>query len=180
MMNGKHLTIMSNANCSITGKVQCVPLAGSPGKCWFTRRKKYITFAFIPVMKCGCVFFGNSQKGSWQQEKIRYRYCFHVVVKMYRHSLEERVSLWRPIGLLVPLRIASGGLLNSLVAKTRRRNAYWHRERQASCVAVSFRPYYLYLISSFRVANFLFANSQNTQPHFITGMTSKCILLFFL
>jgi hypothetical protein len=38
-----------------------------------------------------------------------------------------------------------------------------------------------YLILSFRVTNFLFANSQNTQPHFITGMTSKCIvLLFFL
>jgi hypothetical protein len=38
-----------------------------------------------------------------------------------------------------------------------------------------------YLIFSFLVTNFLFANSQNTQPHFITGMTCKYIvLLFFL
>jgi hypothetical protein len=51
----------------------------------------------------------------------------------------------------------------------------------AGCVAVSFRVDYLYLILSFRVANFLFANPQNTQPHFITGMTYKYIaLLFFL
>jgi hypothetical protein len=34
-----------------------------------------------------------------------------------------------------------------------------------------------YLIFSFRVANFFFANSQNTQPHFITGITCKCIAL---
>jgi hypothetical protein len=33
-------------------------------------------------------------------------------------------------------------------------------------------------ILSFRVANFFFANSQNTQPHYITDMTYKCIILF--
>jgi hypothetical protein len=48
----------------------------------------------------------------------------------------------------------------------------WQRERQALD--------YLYLILSFRVANFPFANSQNTQPHFITGMTCKCIVLLFI
>jgi hypothetical protein len=49
----------------------------------------------------------------------------------------------------------------------------WQRERQALD--------YLYLTLSFRVANFLFANSQNAQPHFITGMICKFIvLLFFL
>jgi hypothetical protein len=49
----------------------------------------------------------------------------------------------------------------------------WQREWQALD--------YLYLILSFRVSNFLFANSQNTQPHFITGITCKCIaLLLFL
>jgi hypothetical protein len=38
-----------------------------------------------------------------------------------------------------------------------------------------------YLILSFRVANFLYVNYQNTQLHFVTGMTCKCIaLLFFL
>jgi hypothetical protein len=41
----------------------------------------------------------------------------------------------------------------------------WQRERQALD--------YLYLILSFRVANFLFTNSQNTQPHFITGMNAN-------
>jgi hypothetical protein len=54
----------------------------------------------------------------------------------------------------------------------------------AGCVAVCVRVDYLYLsylIFSFRVANFLFANSQSTQLHFITDMTCKCIaLLFFL
>jgi hypothetical protein len=35
----------------------------------------------------------------------------------------ESVHCGRPIGLLVPLRIARGGLLNSLVAETRRQNA---------------------------------------------------------
>jgi hypothetical protein len=36
-------------------------------------------------------------------------------------------------------------------------------------------------ILSFRVANFLFENSQKAQPHFITGMKCECIaLLFFL
>jgi hypothetical protein len=38
--------------------------------------------------------------------------------------LEERVFIVKTIGLLVPLRIARGGLLNSLVvAETRRRKA---------------------------------------------------------
>jgi hypothetical protein len=32
-----------------------------------------------------------------------------------------------------------------------------------------------YLILSFRVNNFLFANSQNTQPHFITGMNANVL-----
>jgi hypothetical protein len=36
---------------------------------------------------------------------------------------------------------------------------------------------FIIFILSFHVANFLFANSQNTQPHFITGMTCKCIVL---
>jgi hypothetical protein len=31
------------------------------------------------------------------------------------------------------------------------------------------------LILSFRVTNFLFANTQNTQPHFITGMNANVL-----
>jgi hypothetical protein len=54
----------------------------------------------------------------------------------------------------------------------------WQRERQAGCVAVSFRLHYLYLILYFRVTNFLFVNSQNTQPHFITGINAN-VLRFF-
>jgi hypothetical protein len=34
---------------------------------------------------------------------------------------------------------------------------------------------YLYLILSFRVANLIFANSQNIQPHFITGMNANVL-----
>jgi hypothetical protein len=50
----------------------------------------------------------------------------------------------------------------------------------AGCVAVSFRVDYIYLISSylilsFRVANFLFANSQISQLPFITGMHANIL-----
>jgi hypothetical protein len=42
-------------------------------------------------------------------------------------------------------------------------------------VDVSFRVDYLYLILSFRVANFLFVNSQKTQPRFITGTNANVL-----
>jgi hypothetical protein len=42
---------------------------------------------------------------------------------MYRYSLEERMFIVKTYWIAVPLRIARGGLLNSLVAETRRRNA---------------------------------------------------------
>jgi hypothetical protein len=42
---------------SLSAQIQCVPLAGSPGKCWFYKKNKStIHLHVIPVMKCGCVF----------------------------------------------------------------------------------------------------------------------------
>jgi hypothetical protein len=154
-------------------------------------------------MKCGCVFreivkrklatrkdkikIIKTKRGGYatclplalsvsREERCEVLACFHVVVKMYRYSLEERVLIVKIYWIKNCQR-----RFNSLVAETRRQNADLHRERQAGCVTVSFRLDYLYLILSFSVANFLFANSINTQPHFITGMKCKCIaLLFFL
>jgi hypothetical protein len=49
--------------------IQCVPLAGSPGKCWFTKRTKV---QYIPVMKCGCVFWEfTKSKLATRKVKIR-------------------------------------------------------------------------------------------------------------
>jgi hypothetical protein len=143
--------------------------------------------------------FGKSQKGSWQHDKIRkiikslplalsvsreerskVLACFHVVVKMYRYSLKERVFIEKTYWI-------TGSIENCqkrFVEQFGGRNPPSKSCIQllvAGCVAVSFRVDYLYLFLSYRVVNFLFANSHNTQPHFITGMTCKCIaLLFFL
>jgi hypothetical protein len=83
------------------------------------------------------------------------------------HSLFQRISIHLHYDVKASKHLAS------------RLTTDRQRKQQAGCVAVSFRLDYLYLILSFRVANYLFANSQNTQPHFITGMTCKCIALFF-
>jgi hypothetical protein len=37
--------------------IQCVPLAGSPGKFWLKKRTKVQYICIIPVMECGCVFW---------------------------------------------------------------------------------------------------------------------------
>jgi hypothetical protein len=65
-----------------------------------------------------CLSLSLSVSGEKRREVLA---CFHVVVKMYRYSLEERVFIVKVP--LVPLRTSRGGLLNSLVAETRRRNA---------------------------------------------------------
>jgi hypothetical protein len=45
---------------------------GSPGKCWITKRTKINTFPFIPVMKCGCVFWEFAKrKLATRKDKIR-------------------------------------------------------------------------------------------------------------
>jgi hypothetical protein len=55
-----------------------------------------------------------------REERCEVLACFHVVVKMHRYSLEERVFIVKTywIDYWFDLRIARGGLLNSLVAKT--------------------------------------------------------------
>jgi hypothetical protein len=53
--------------------IECVPLAGSPGKCWFTKGKKSaIHLHVIPVMKYCCVFWEFAKrKLATRKEKIR-------------------------------------------------------------------------------------------------------------
>jgi hypothetical protein len=54
--------------------IQCVPFAGSPGKCWFTKITKVqsIHLHVIPVMKCGCVFCEFAKrKLATPKDKIR-------------------------------------------------------------------------------------------------------------
>jgi hypothetical protein len=43
------------------------------------------------------------------EERCEALACFHVVVKMYRYSLEERVFIVKTYWITVPLRIARGG-----------------------------------------------------------------------
>jgi hypothetical protein len=84
--------------------------------------------------------------------------CFHVVVKMYRYSLEEGVFIVKTYWI-------TGSIKNCqrrFVEQFGGRNLPSKRYIQfsvAGCIAVSFRVDYLYLILSFRVASFLFANS---------------------
>jgi hypothetical protein len=104
--------------------------------------KSAIHVLVIPVMKCGCVFWEFvKMKLATRKDKIKIinslplalsvsreercevLACFHIVVKMYLYSLEERMIIVKTYWILVPLRIARGGLLKSLVAETRRRNA---------------------------------------------------------
>jgi hypothetical protein len=104
------------------------------------------------------------------EERCEVLACFHVVMKMYRYSLEERVF------------IVKAYWITSSIKNCQRRFVEQFGGRNppskpcikllvAGYVEVSFHLDYLYLILSFSVANFLFANSQNTQPHFVTGMT---------
>jgi hypothetical protein len=106
--------------------------------------------------------------------------CFHVVVKMYRNSLEGRVFIVKTYWITGSIKNCQRRFVEQFGGRNPP-SKLWIQLLVAGCVAVSFRVDYLYLILSFHVANFLFANSQNTQLHFITGMTCKCIvLLFFL
>jgi hypothetical protein len=87
--------------------------------------------------------------------------CFHVVVKMYRYSLEERVFTVKTYWITGSIKNWQGRFVEQFGS----RNPPSKRCIQlllAGCVAVSFRVDYLYLILSFRVAKFLCANSQNT------------------
>jgi hypothetical protein len=94
--------------------------------------------------------------------------CFHVVVKRYRYSLEERVFIVKTY------------LITDSIKNCQRRfvEQFCGRNPPSKrCNQLLVKK----LILSFRVANFLYVNSQNTQPHFITGMTCKyCTLVLFV
>jgi hypothetical protein len=102
------------------------------------------------------------------EERCEVLACFHVVVKMYRYSLEERV-----------FNVKAYWITGSIKNCQRRFVEQFGGRNPPSIPCI--KRLVKKLILSFRVTNFLFANSQNTQPHLITGMTCKCIvLLFFL
>jgi hypothetical protein len=105
--------------------------------------------------------------------------CFHVVVKMYRYSLEERVCIMKTYWI-------TGSIKNCqrrFVEQFGGRNPLSKRCIQlfvASCVAASFRVDYLYLILYY-VANFLFGNSQNTTAlHYKYDMQMYCTFVLFI
>jgi hypothetical protein len=76
----------------------------------YKKNKSTIHLHVIPVMKCGCVFCEFAKRklatrkdkikiikslplalSVSREERCEVLECFHVVVKMYRYSLEERV-----------------------------------------------------------------------------------------
>jgi hypothetical protein len=95
-----------------TDIIQCVPLGLAPENVGLQKEQKCNTFAFIPVMKCGCVFWEFAKKklatrkdkikiiknlplslSVSREERCEVLACFHFLVKMYRYSLEERVFI---------------------------------------------------------------------------------------
>jgi hypothetical protein len=114
-----------------------------------------------------------------REERCEVLSCVRVVVTMYGYSLEERVFIVKTYWI-------TGSIKNCqrrFVEQFGGRNPTLKRCIQllvAACVSFSFRLHYLYLILSFRVANFFFANFQNTQPHFITGIKMYCTFVLFV
>jgi hypothetical protein len=136
----------------------------------------------IPVMKCGCVFWEfPKRKLATRKDKIKIikslplelsvsreercwvLACFHVVVKMYRYSLEERVFVVKTYWI-------TGSIKNC-----QRRFVEQFGGRNPPSKRLS------YLILSFRVTNFLFANSQNTAAlHYRYDMQMYCTFVRFV
>jgi hypothetical protein len=78
----------------------------------YKKNKSTIPLHVIPVMKCGCVFCEFAKRklatrkdkikiikslpltlSVSREERCEVLACFHIVVKMYRYSLEERVFI---------------------------------------------------------------------------------------
>jgi hypothetical protein len=76
----------------------------------YKKNKSTIHMHVIPVMKCGCVFWAFAKRklstrndkiikslplalSVSREERCEVLACFHVVVKMYRYSLEGRVFI---------------------------------------------------------------------------------------
>jgi hypothetical protein len=99
-----------------------------------------------------------------REERCEVLACFHVVVKMYRYSLEEGVFIVKTYWI-------TGSIMNCqrrFVEQFCGRNPPSKPCIQllvAGCVAVSFRVDYLYLILSYLIfscCQLAFSNSQNT------------------
>jgi hypothetical protein len=111
--------------------------------------KKYGYATFLPLSVSG-------------EERCEVLACFHLVVKMYRYSLEERVFIVKAYWI-------TGSIKNfqkRFVEQFGGRNPPSKR-----CIRLLVKK----LILSFRVNKFLFANSRSTQPHFITGMNANVL-----
>jgi hypothetical protein len=156
----------------------------------------------IPVMKCGCVFweFAKRKLATWKdkikiikslllalsvsrEERCEVLACFHVVVKMYQYSLEERVFTVKTYWITG----SNKNCQRRFVEHFGGRNPPSKRCIQllvAGCVVVSFLVDYLYLILSYLIFSsyqlpFCEFPTHTTALHY--GMTCKCIaILFFL
>jgi hypothetical protein len=107
--------------------------------------------------------------------------CFHVVVKMYWYSLEEWVFIVKTYWITGSINHWQRRFVEQFGGRNPPTD--WQCEQQAGCVDVSFCLYYLYLylILASRVANFLFANSQNTSAlHYRYNMQMYCTFVLFV
>jgi hypothetical protein len=84
--------------------------------------------------------------------------CFHVVVKMYRYSLEEQVFIVKTYCITGYIKNCQRRFVEQFGGRNPP-SKHCIQLLVASCVAVSFHVDYLYLILSFRIANFIFVNS---------------------
>jgi hypothetical protein len=104
------------------------------------------------------------------EEKCEVLACFHVVVKMYRYSLEERVFIVKTYWI-------TGSIKNCLKMFVEQFGG-GRNPPSKRCIQLLVKK----LILSFHVPT-SFLRIPRTQPHFITDMTCKyeyIALLFFL
>jgi hypothetical protein len=159
----------------------------------YKKNKSAIHLHVIPVMKCGCVFWEFAKRklatrkdkikvikslplalSVSREERCEVLACFHVVVKMYRYSLEEWVFIVKTYWITGSIKNCQRMFVEQFGGKQAPRISphYWLTTRAASTwLSLA----YLF----FRVTNFVLANSQNTQPHFITGMNANVLHFFF-
>jgi hypothetical protein len=103
-----------------------------------------------------------------REERCEVLACFHIVLKMYRYSLEERVFIVKTYWITGSIKNFQRRFVEQFCGRNPPSKRF---------IQILVKKFIL----SFRVVNFLSANSEKTQPHFITGMKCKCIaLLFFL
>jgi hypothetical protein len=154
----------------------------------YKKNKCAIHLHVIPVMKCGCVFWEFSKrKLATRKDKDNQELVSQSWGEMRGACLPPNCStnyLWQ--FLMEP--VTQSVLTMNTRSSKEYRYIFTTTWKQESASHLSSRltdnasgKLLIIFILSFRVANFLFENSQNTQPHFITGMKCKCIvLLFFL